>query len=53
MNEKEIYCLLIDRGAKHCMFDGLWKDDGEHSKTELPEMLDSDDIVLERRLEII
>jgi hypothetical protein len=40
MNEKEIYCL-IDRGANHCMFDGLWKDDGEHSKAELPErMLD-------------
>ncbi len=40
MNEKEIYCL-IDRGANHCMFDGLWKDDGEHSKkAELPGMLD-------------
>ena len=39
VNEKEIYCL-IGRGANHCMFDGLWKNDGEHSKAELPEMLD-------------
>ena len=39
MNEKEIYCL-INRRANHCMFDGLWKDNGKHSKAELSEMLD-------------
>ena len=38
VNEKEIYCL-INRGANHCMFDGIWKDVGE-IVAELPETLE-------------